>query len=86
MKKTLTQRNLIATAKAFCLEGHTYQELFGVTDGKAVGTFIEHKFRGRLKEFYTMQIGSPALGLDLLCQTEDIWPWIQFAAFRLRQA
>jgi len=34
MKKPLTNSNLIATAKEFCLESHTYRELFGVTDGK----------------------------------------------------
>jgi hypothetical protein len=43
MKKPLVLPDLIAAAKAFCLEDHTYPELFGVTDGKAIGTFIEHK-------------------------------------------
>lgn len=72
MKKPLTQADLIATAKAFCLESHTYHELFGVTDGKAVGTFIEHKFRERLEALYTVQIGSSALGIDLPSVETDI--------------
>ncbi len=72
MKKLLTQSDLIATAKAFCLESHTYPELFGVTDGKAVGTFIEHKFRERLEALYTVQIGSSALGIDLPSVETDI--------------
>ncbi len=72
MKKPLTNSNLIATAKEFCLESHTYRELFGVTDGKAVGTFIEHKFRDRLEALYTVQIGSSALGIDLPAIETDI--------------
>lgn len=72
MKKLLTQSDLIDTAKAFCLESHTYPELFGVTDGKAVGTFIEHKFRERLEALYTVQIGSSALGIDLPSVETDI--------------
>jgi hypothetical protein len=72
MKKLLTPPDLIAAAKDFCLESNTYGELFGVTDGKAVGTFIEHKFRGRLEAIYTTQIGSSALGIDLPAIETDI--------------
>ncbi len=72
MKTPLTQADLIATAKAFCLESHRYTELFGVTDGKAVGTFIEHQFRERLDALYTVQIGSSALGIDLPSVETDI--------------
>lgn len=72
MKKPLTHPDLIATAREFCLESHTYEELFGVTDGKAVGTFIEHKFRGRLEAIYTTQIGSSVLGIDLPSIETDI--------------
>ena len=38
--------------------------LFGVTDGKAVGTFLEHKFRDYLKGRYEFQVGSSANGID----------------------
>jgi len=66
-KKTLTIRNLIAEAKNFCLEqSHIeYEELFGVTDGKAVGTFVEHKFKNHLTQKYSVEIGSSAKGIDL---------------------
>jgi hypothetical protein len=39
--------------------------LFGVTDGKAVGTHIEHKFQEHLNSKYETKIGSSALGIDL---------------------
>ncbi len=71
-KKALTQPDLIATAKAFCAENHTYRELFGVTDGKAVGTFIEHRFRERLEARFTLEAGSSTLGLDLPSVETDI--------------
>lgn len=46
MKPKLTIETLIKEAKAFCERESNFgnKELFGVTDGKAVGTFIEHKF------------------------------------------
>lgn len=72
MKKLLSQSNLITTARSFSLDNHTYAELFGVTDGKAVGTFIEHKFQERLESLYTLEIGSSALGLDLPSVETDI--------------
>lgn len=72
MKEPLTLSGLMAAAKVFCSEEHTYPDLFGVTDGKAVGTFIEHKFRERLDALYTVQIGSSALGIDLPSVETDI--------------
>jgi len=52
MKKTLTINDLIKEAQEFCLAQSKFQhkELFGVTDGKAVGTLIEHKFQKYLSE------------------------------------
>ena len=46
MKKILNTTELIKAAKDFCeRESGIYRpELFGVTDGKAVGTFVEHLF------------------------------------------
>lgn len=72
MKKSLTQPDLVATARAFCLESHLYPELFGVTDGKAVGTFIERRVKERLERLYTVKIGSAALGIDLPSLETDI--------------
>jgi len=44
MKKKLTKENLIKEAQLFCVEQSKFQhkELYGVTDGKAVGTLIEY--------------------------------------------
>lgn len=39
--------------------------LFGVTDGKAVGTYLEHKFQDFLAEHFDVNIGSSASGIDL---------------------
>lgn len=67
MKKKLTIDNLIAEAKAFCEKESKYEnkDLFGVTDGKAVGTFIEHKFTDHLQATYNVTIGSSANGIDM---------------------
>ncbi len=40
------------------------QSLYGVTDGKAVGTYLEHKFRAYLKERYKFIEGNSASGID----------------------
>jgi len=72
MKKTLTQNELISVAKKFCARNHTYPQLFGVTDGKAVGTFIEHEFQRYLTSHYTALVGSSASGLDLPSLETDI--------------
>lgn len=38
--------------------------LFGVTDGKAVGTYLEHKFQAYLQNKYDYAKGSSAKGID----------------------
>jgi len=43
---------------------HAEKSLFGVTDGKAVGTYLEHKFKACLQEKYEFQPGSSASGID----------------------
>lgn len=67
MKQKLTIDLLIQEAQLFCLEQSTskHKELFGVTDGKAVGTLIEQKFQNHLAEKYELKIGSSASGIDL---------------------
>ena len=74
MKKKLTIESLIAEAKHFCsLNSGVYKsELFGVTDGKAVGTFVEHLFKQYLEERYEMKVGNSANGLDLPSVNTDI--------------
>jgi len=72
MKKTLTQVNLIQAARKFCARNHTYADLFGVTDGKAVGTFIEHWFQREIESNFAVEIGNSASGLDLPALETDI--------------
>jgi hypothetical protein len=63
----LTIKHLTICAKQFCeQESKTpNKELFGVTDGKAVGTYIELKFKDFLLSKYDLQVGSSASGIDL---------------------
>ena len=67
MKPILTIDELIYAARQFCeiesRENHV--ELIGVTDGKAVGTYIEHKFQYFLQSQYRVEVGSSAKGIDL---------------------
>jgi len=67
MKEKLQISHLINLAKAFCIKETQYKnkELYGVTDGKAVGTFIEQKFKAFLQEKYDVVIGNSASGIDL---------------------
>lgn len=74
MKLKLTIQNLVECAKEFCIKesGIFRDELFGVTDGKAVGTFVEHLFKNYLTERYDLTIGNSANGLDLPSINTDI--------------
>lgn len=74
MKKELTIDALLVEAKNFCVtnSGVYKAELFGVTDGKAVGTFVEHLFQIFLMERYDLTIGNSASGLDLPSLNTDI--------------
>lgn len=74
MKKKLTIESLITEAKQFCVNnsGIYKTELFGITDGKAVGTFVEHLFQQYLEERYDLTIGNSANGLDLPSVDTDI--------------
>ena len=67
MKQNLTIENVIIEAKTFCIAQSKApnKELYGVTDGKAVGTHIEHKFQQYLAGKYELKIGSSAKGIDL---------------------
>lgn len=73
-KKILNIAELQIAAKKFCEKesGHYRSELFGVTDGKAVGTFVEHLFQEYLEQQYDITIGSSANGLDLPSLNTDI--------------
>ncbi|MHB8380878.1 MAG: type II restriction-modification system restriction endonuclease [Candidatus Binataceae bacterium] len=43
---------------------HVEPSLFGVTDGKAVGTYLEQKFRVWLGDKYEFKFGNSAKGID----------------------
>ena len=62
----LTVESLLQEAKAFAVEesAHSEGSLYGVTDGKAVGTYFEHKFQAALSGRYRFVIGSSAKGID----------------------
>lgn len=74
MKKKISIKALLSEAHQFCLNnsGVYKSELFGVTDGKAVGTFIEHLFKQFLEERYNLTLGNSANGLDLPSVNTDI--------------
>jgi hypothetical protein len=43
---------------------HAQPSLFGVTDGKAIGTYLEHKFQALLQSRYHYVRGNSAKGID----------------------
>jgi hypothetical protein len=67
----MTKTNL--TVAALCSEAGKYARiigdqkhdiLYGITDGKAVGTHIEHGFRAYLDSQYSFEQGNSAAGID----------------------
>lgn len=82
----MTINKLKAEAEAFCIAESKIQNksLFGVTDGKAVGTHIEHKFQEQLKSKYKTAIGSSASGIDL--PSEDILTDIKVTSIKQPQS
>lgn len=67
MKPSLTIDKLVASAYRFCETEscRNHIELIGITDGKAVGTYIEHKFQHFLQSQYIVDLGNSAKGIDL---------------------
>lgn len=47
-------------------------QLFGVTDGKAVGTYLEQKFRTFVAERYRYDLGNSAKGIDFPSLEVDV--------------
>ncbi|MGI5870021.1 MAG: restriction endonuclease [Kiritimatiellia bacterium] len=66
MKPALTAELLAQEAKDFAKRESKHRErsLFGVTDGKAVGTYLEHKFQDCLQKKHSYTKGSSAKGID----------------------
>jgi len=66
-KKKLTIDLLKKEAKEFCEDQSkiNHSSLIGITDGKAVGTYVEHSFQKYLYDRYIVEIGNSAEGIDL---------------------
>lgn len=67
MKPNLTLELLQKAAADFCEVESKYKnkDLYGITDGKAIGTYIEHKFQAYLDQYYVYDKGSSGKGIDL---------------------
>lgn len=74
MKRPLTINLLVAEAASFSVAESTHDEpsLYGVTDGKAVGTYLEHKFTSCLMDKYSFAGGNSASGIDIPSINVDI--------------
>lgn len=66
MKPNLTVELLCQEAGIFASteSAHSEPSLYGITDGKAVGTYFEHKFQNYLRGKYLYEEGSSAKGRD----------------------
>ena len=66
MLPKLTVDALCAEARIFADVESTYAEpaLYGVTDGKAIGTYFEHKVRAYVATKYDFTSGSSGKGID----------------------
>jgi hypothetical protein len=66
-KLVLTLDLLLEEARSFSVQESIHPEpaIFGVTDGKAIGTYLEHKFQGHLERKYVHAPGNSASGIDL---------------------
>lgn len=66
MKPPLSVKALRTEAAVFANQesDHNEPSLYGVMDGKAVGTYLEHKFRNLLSAKYAYDQGSSAKGID----------------------
>ena len=85
---SLTIPLLIQEAQAFAILESLHQEplLYGVTDGKAVGTYLEHKFQLFLQDRYEFTLGNSAEGIDLsfsVGAAESLWTRLFPPYFRL---
>ncbi len=74
MKNDLTIPALLKEAAIFAEAecAHSEPSLYGVTDGKAVGTYLEHKFTTHLMDGYSFAGGNSASGIDIPSINVDI--------------
>lgn len=73
-KPSLTVQDLEREAICFSEEisKQEFKELYGVNDGKNIGTFIEHKLKEYLRKKYQFDEGNSASGIDLPSIETDI--------------
>ena len=73
-KPSLDIDTLCAEAATFAEVESEFDEpaIYGVTDGKAIGTYLEHKFVGHLRKGYTFSEGNSASGIDIPNLSVDI--------------
>ena len=66
-KPVLTVETLGEEARKFAIaeSAHPEPTIYGVTDGKAIGTYLEHKFQQHLEARYVHAPGNSAMGIDL---------------------
>jgi hypothetical protein len=74
MKSALTIDILLAEAALFAVaeSSHNEPSLFGVDNGKTVGTYLEHKFVAHLMDKYSFEGGNSASGIDIPSINVDI--------------
>jgi len=74
MKTVLTIDVLLAEAAQFAVAESSNDEpsLFGVDNGKTVGTYLEHKFVAHLTDKYSFVCGNSASGIDIPSINVDI--------------
>ena len=74
MKFKLQKQDIKVEAKKFShwISNKRIKTLYGVTDGKAIGTYIEHQFKIFLQKRYKFNVGSSSTGIDFPNQNIDI--------------
>lgn len=82
----LTLETLQEEAKEFCIYQESIEdtEVYGVTNGKAIGTYIEHEFKRYIARKYSFEEGNSAKGIDL--PSEDILTDIKVTSARQPQS
>jgi hypothetical protein len=66
LRKIMTIDDLKIEAKNFSeiLSSELHNKLYGVNDGKKIGTYMEHMFQNYLFKKYELEIGNSASGID----------------------
>lgn len=74
MKPELMMEQIKREAAKFAQIETSHEEpsLYGVTDGKAIGTYLEHKFVSYLSDHYSFSQGNSASGIDIPSLQVDI--------------